>query len=476
MAVVEREKNPEFAVTNNGFKPVSRVSEAVPNSFAGLKKEIDKAAEGQDESLKQMAKVWGGITVLILVFFISFVSYTLSQTDSRDTNLEEKILTGDKMESLRALKQHSLEYTSTTYNMVLGFVIVAMLIGFGGVLFYVFLSEHSKRQEVANKVRKVVDIQQANMFILSQDLSINKAVVGILKDEIIEHREKDIKNEKKMEQLKKEKAEKVAKLEATIREVETAAQEQRERITKLTADRDHLKEKIQGLEEGVRQYEIKIKEHSEKDEQNEKEIKKLEILKARKLAELEAANESLQSNLKNLTQAEMRERELKDEVRRKEQSNQELKEEVERKQANITTLRADVQRESSLKEKSQSMVRQLEADKKHLLTIQDQLSTDKRRLQTEKSQLSSDKDRLEMEKSQLSADQSRLETQTYHLSAERSQLKAEKEQLWSGNSELETENMRLECQAQRLTREKERAERDYTDFVSKPWYKRAIGK
>ena len=109
---------------------------------------IYEAAQGNDILPKVIAIIWCLLFVLVLVGFISYIWYALSQTDK---NLEEKIRFGNRVESLLALKQHSIESSNTTSNMVLGFAIVAMIMGFGGVLFYIFLSERSRRYEVVSR-------------------------------------------------------------------------------------------------------------------------------------------------------------------------------------------------------------------------------------------------------------------------------------------------------------------------------------
>ena len=73
------------------------------------------------------------------------------------------------MESLLALQQLSIE-SSNTFNMVLGFAIIAMIMGFGGVLFYIFLSERSRRHDVVRTATNVADIEQENITLLSDKL------------------------------------------------------------------------------------------------------------------------------------------------------------------------------------------------------------------------------------------------------------------------------------------------------------------
>lgn len=448
MAGVESEKSPELKVVKrHGAKLVS-LSEAAPTSLVEKKNRIYEAAKGNDGLLKLIVLLWGVLLVLILVCFISYVWYTLSQTDSRDTNLEEKILTGDKVESLRALKQQSLETTSTTYNMVLGFVVVAMLTGFGGVLFYVFFSERSRRHEVVKTATDVADIQQENITLLSDELIVKEAAVSELETKIEEHREKDVKSEEQMEALKREKSKEVAELQATARMVAETVHEQKEMIAQLTADRNRQSEEIRGLEAGVKQYEAMIEQHRQKDERNDEEIKRLEKLKADKMAELDATNAALQSTQKRLEEAKGRGKTLEDEVRKKDRSNRKLQHDLESKEADITTLQADLRREKGAASSHKERIERLEAEKEELTT--------------EKHQLEATKDELETEKDE--------------LEAEKEQLVTEKQQLQTGQEKIKTEKAKLQKEKADLEREKEKIKKEYQDFINKPWYSRAWGK
>ena len=85
-----------------------------------------------------------------------------------------------------------------------------------------------------------------------------------------EHREKDMENEEKMEQLKREKSEEVAKLQATVKVVAETVHDQKEVIAQLAADRDRQLEEIRGLEAGGREYETMIEQQRQKDEKTKR--------------------------------------------------------------------------------------------------------------------------------------------------------------------------------------------------------------
>ena len=445
---MDEEKSPELnkaVVKRHGAKLMSPLSKSVPSSPV-QKNRIYEAAQGNDTLLKVIAIIWCLLFVLLLVGLISYIWYPSSQTDK---NLEEKIVFGNRVESLLALKQHSIESSNTTSNMVLGFAIVAMIMGFGGVLFYIFLSERSRRYDVVRAATEVVDIQQENITtLLSDELSVKGVVVSELETKVEEHREKDKQNEEKMEQLKREKSEEVAKLQATVKVVAEAVHDQKEVIAQLAADRDRQLEEIRGLEAGVREYETMIEQQRQKDEKNEEKIKRLQKLKEEKMAELDATNEDLQNTQKRLEEAEERGKGLQGEVKRKERSNRRLKQDLESKEADITTLQADLRREKDEASSQKERIERLEADKQELTT----------------------------DKHQLGAKKDELETQKDELETEKNQLVTEKNQLQTKQNQLETEKKKLQQEKAALGREKEEVRKKYEEFKNSPWYKRAWGK
>lgn len=400
MAEVENQKSPELVedVKHHGAGNVSCLSKPVPTSTAEEKNRIYEAAGRTDQLFKLVAVIWCVIVVPVLVSFIVYICYNLNQTYYRDANLEGKISSGDTVEILKALKRQSNETISATYNMVVGFVIVIMLIGFGCVLYFIFLLEGSRRYEVVRTATEVADIQQEHISQLSSDRTIQKEVVSALKTKIKEHCDKDAANE----QLKKNKEKEVEQLQATLRDTKAEAQKKEVEIAQLTADKNNKSEKVRRLEADVREYKLKIEEHREKDGRNKEEIKQLEKLKEETMAELVSANADLLNMQKCLEEAENREKSLKKEVTRKDQSNEKLKQNLMNQQADITTLQADLDRERGEASVQKEKIDQLKADKEKLTAAKDQLST-------EKDEVIAQKDKLETEKADLTKEKSDLE-------------------------------------------------------------------
>ena len=188
------------------------------------------------------------LSFLVLVWF---VDHSLQLTQTHNVNLEEKILSGKSIESLKALKQQNVQALSTIFILAIVFVIFVVLIEFGYLVLYNQASTQRKRRmyRILKKAIEVVDIQEAKLSAKQAEIStINRLEDNIKECEtkIKEHREADKINEKEIRRLEEEKSENVAELDAANEKLEEV-QKDLEKAWELL--KDHVEKEVQSKRE-----------------------------------------------------------------------------------------------------------------------------------------------------------------------------------------------------------------------------------
>ena len=229
---------------------------AVAKGIRNDKKEqfFTLARENKTAPTSSAVKIYWGVAAVSSILLVSFVIYTLLRTQSSDANLEDRILSGDKTESLKALKEQSIQNYFTIFMLIIGVLLVGMFVAFGHFQYSKETTQYEKEKslDVMHSARQTFDVSEDAISKLTGDLQMNKLVVATLEFEVDKCTkeidglsEKDEKNMEKIAELKEQKAEKEAKLaaaQATLKVTEKSLEEAKGSI-------QDLNQNLQGKEE-----------------------------------------------------------------------------------------------------------------------------------------------------------------------------------------------------------------------------------
>ena len=229
-----------------------------------LKDEIHTAAQSTEAvPVTFVVKICWTLAALTVVSFVAFVCHALLQTQSHDVNLEEKIMSGNKVESLRALKQQSVQSYFTIFLMVIVVLVLLMSAGFGYLLFYkdAAIHEDHQRQQIVKKAIKAVDTQEGKIMRLTADRDIQMIMICQLEKDVRgfethleEMKNKEVRNEEEIKLLVEQKSEKEAKLaaaNASLRITEERLEETKERANCLEKDKEKVDRSNAKLEQNL---------------------------------------------------------------------------------------------------------------------------------------------------------------------------------------------------------------------------------
>ena len=132
------------------------------------------ACENKTAPASRAVKIYWGVAAVALILLASFVIYTLLRTQSSDVNLEDRILSGDKTESLRALKELSIQNYITFFMLIIGMLLVGMFVVFGHLQYSKDTTQHQseKNLDVMRSARKHFDISEDTISKLTDDLQV----------------------------------------------------------------------------------------------------------------------------------------------------------------------------------------------------------------------------------------------------------------------------------------------------------------
>jgi myosin heavy subunit len=223
---------------------------------ADLKEKIFATARNDEEApVTLIVKICWGFAAIAVICLVSFVGYSLLRTQSNDANLEDRIMSGDKAESLRALKQQSIQNYFTIFVIVIVVLVLIMSAGFGYLIYFKDATKHetNKTWNVVHSAEQAVDFNEDVISKLTGDLRLQVAHISNLEHdvdkytvEIDELSKKDDRNQEKITELMEQKAEKMAELsqaKASLKATEESLAEAKvreEEKDKKLEDKDEL--------------------------------------------------------------------------------------------------------------------------------------------------------------------------------------------------------------------------------------------
>ena len=224
-----------------------QVSSDLPIHVRHKREIVDVAQNESDVYFTPLVKVMLVSASFVLLLLVWLVYYFIHATLTHDANLENKILSGKRIESLKALKQQNFEILIVVFALIFFFVIFVVLIG---SVYFVFYNQTSMQKErrmnrVIIKAVEIVDIQEAELSAkLQAELSAINRLENTIKereDAIAKHRQAEEINEEKIRQLEDEKADKVAELKAEKEKLEKSQKE----LEELERLQENLKDNIE---------------------------------------------------------------------------------------------------------------------------------------------------------------------------------------------------------------------------------------
>ena len=232
---------------------------AVAKEIRAEKKErfFDAATDNRAAPKTLVVKLCWGSAAIAVLLLVLFVGYSLLQTQSSDTTLEDKIMSGDKLESLKALRQHSIQNLFSTFVIVVGVLLLGVFAGFGLLLYFKDTTQHQaeKRLEIVRAASSTFEFSEDMMSQLTASLTVEIATAENLKREVDQYTaeieklsEEGTKHREKIEELQEQKAKKEADLaaaQATVRETQKS-------LGEAKAREEELKEDVRNKEDTIR--------------------------------------------------------------------------------------------------------------------------------------------------------------------------------------------------------------------------------
>lgn len=261
---------------------------AVAKAVRREKKEhfFDIATDSKTAPTNPLVKVCIGASVVAIVFLVAFVFYSFLSAKSNDADLEEKIMSGDQLESMKALRQHSIQNVVQIFAIVIGILLLSIFVGFGLLMYYKDTAEHQheKRMSVVRAASNTFEYSEDMMSQLTSNLHVEIEKVGGLErdvdrctKEISVLNEEKAEDKAKIEELKDEKAKKEAELaeaKAIMKAAEDSLKEAKcreDEFKKDIRDKDQTIKREQQEASRAREESSRFQtalEHSESDARN----------------------------------------------------------------------------------------------------------------------------------------------------------------------------------------------------------------
>ncbi len=161
---------------------------ALAKEIRSEKKEQFYATAGDDKAAQTspVVKVCCGAAALAILLLVGFVAYSLLASQSNDASLEEKIISGDKLEGLKALRQHSIQNLFSTFAIVVGVLVLGIFAGFGLMLYFKDTTQHQsqRRMEMVRAATNTFEFSEDLMAQLTANLQVQLATVGNLERDV----------------------------------------------------------------------------------------------------------------------------------------------------------------------------------------------------------------------------------------------------------------------------------------------------
>ena len=242
---------------------------AVAKEIRAEKKELfyDIATDSKAAPTTLAVKLCWGSAAVVVLLLVLFVGHSLLRTQFDDTTLEDKIMSGDKLESLKALRQHSVQNLFSTFVTVVGVLILGIFAGFGLLLYFRDTTQHQaeKRMEIVRAATNTFEFSEDMMSQLTATLQVQITTVENLEREVGQYTEQieklnqeGTKNREKIEELQEQKAKKEADLaaaQATVKETKKRLDESKlheEELKKEVRNKDETIQKVQQESSEVR--------------------------------------------------------------------------------------------------------------------------------------------------------------------------------------------------------------------------------
>ena len=287
------------------------------------------ASESSAAPASLVVKICWCAAAFAIVLLVALVCHSLLRTQSNDASLEEKIISGDKLEGLKALREHSIQSLFSTFTIVIMMLVLGIFAGFGLLLWFKDTDQHQskRRMEMVRAATNTFEFSEDLMAQLSANLRVQITTVESLERDVdgytkqIEKlHEEGSKDKEKIEKLQEEKAKK---------ESELASAQATVRATQKRLDQAKTRE------EGLKQ-DLRSKEESLQKEQRESSRARAEASRAQEnLRRSEAETSDLRSRARCLEQSAS---EYRSRAQRLELDNVRLTEEVKRKPSRVTKI------------------------------------------------------------------------------------------------------------------------------------------
>lgn len=244
----------EMAVAKSGGYDVqfqTAPSEIEPDHKTKLHEEAEKDDYGTVSPIVIICCVLATLGLFSLVYYIY---YSLKQTMTHDADLQEKILSGDKIATLTSLKSQTIQYNSIIYNLT---ILVGLLFATGAVGYIIFYKDASKHRDkkaltVARMAADALNSQERELSEIKVQLSTKMArVEGLMeriqdfKDQIEKQERREIKNEEAILRLHEEKSKKEAELREANEELQTTRELYQKADNKVKTLKSELERKEQ---------------------------------------------------------------------------------------------------------------------------------------------------------------------------------------------------------------------------------------
>lgn len=185
--------------------------------------QITTVAENSEENpqVALIVKIPLMMAILLIILFVFYFGYSLSKLGSNDATLEDKILSGNKIDSLKMLKESTVQNYNTIYMIVIWILLIILFGGFGLVIFYKDMLKHhsNSKWDVVRTALRAVGIKQIAIRRLQGDLKSESSQREKLLKDIHEYSEelkkakiKDTENLNRINELEEQKKEKEKEL------------------------------------------------------------------------------------------------------------------------------------------------------------------------------------------------------------------------------------------------------------------------
>ena len=297
---------------------------ALAKEIRSEKKEQFYATAGDDKAAQTspVVKVCCGAAALAILLLVGFVAYSLLASQYSDASLEEKIISGDKLEGLKALRQHSIQNLFSTFAIVVGVLVLGIFAGFGLMLYFKDTTQHQsqRRMEMVRAATNTFEFSEDLMAQLTANLQVQLATVGNLERDVERYTEQIEKlneegsnNREQIDELQEQKAKKEAELSATQATVKATRR-----------SLDEAKTREEGLREDLRTKEETLQEQQQESSRARNEASRLQDSMRRSETEASSLRSRARCLEQSVTENQSRARQL-------ELDNVRLNEEVKRK-------------------------------------------------------------------------------------------------------------------------------------------------